>query len=603
MPSQLFQSKSGQSKFSEPTSVSLPSSNFPEAISVCLLAQPDSDKHALLEQLDSSRYHATTVSSIDALVAHASDQDSSPDIVLVCIELIAKQPRRMIEFLRHFLIDHYAPILMLANACDNDVLVEAMAAGAHDFVITPIAPPLLEAKIAAQLRMSQMKYVVHQQHQQLVDNHSHLIHEQALAKEVFNKVARDNGVEIANICHWLSPIAVFNGDVLLAAPTPNGGLMVLLGDFTGHGLAAAIGAIPLASTFYSMVGKGFTMQDIIKELNNKLHELLPVSVFCCASMAQFNFEQGVVDIWNAGLPDCYILRHNSPVLEVVSSNALALGIVGGSSFDAQPTRFHMDKGDRLYFLSDGVLEATDSSGEQFGDQRLMQVIAQQSGVDAADGFAAIKQQLVEFIGEHARTDDISLVEVSMVDAEDFAEMYHGGKGHVSDEPVSWRFDYRVRPASLQHQDPVPLLLHMLMEVPNLRRYSGQLFTIISELYNNALDHGLLGLASSLKQQTDGFTRYYNERIQRLRELNSGSVDFTLDYQGDARQGVLLLEVRDSGQGFDYSDVGRQAVTGSDGEAVLGNLHGRGIPLLQSICSKVEYLGCGNHARVEFRWEA
>ena len=150
---------------------------------------------------------------------------------------------------------------------------------------------------------------------------------------------------------------------------------------------------------------------------------------------------------------------------------------------------------------------------------------------------------------------------------------------------------------------MPLLLHMLMEVPNLRRYSGQLFTIISELYNNALDHGLLGLASSLKQQTDGFTRYYNERIQRLRELNSGSVDFTLDYQGDARQGVLLLEVRDSGQGFDYSDVGRQAVTGSDGEAVLGNLHGRGIPLLQSICSKVEYLGCGNHARVEFRWEA
>ena len=282
MPSQLFQSKSGQSKSGKPTSVSLPSSNFPEAISVCLLAQPDSDKHALIEQLDSSRYHATTVSSIDALVAHASDQDSSPDIVLVCIELIAEQPRRMIEFLHHFLIDHYAPILMLANACDNDVLVEAMAAGAHDFVITPIAPPLLEAKIAAQLRMSQMQYVVHQQHQQLVDNHSHLIHEQALAKEVFNKVARDNGVEIANICHWLSPIAVFNGDVLLAAPTPNGGLMVLLGDFTGHGLAAAIGAIPLASTFYSMVGKGFTMQDIIKELNNKLHELLPVSVFCCS---------------------------------------------------------------------------------------------------------------------------------------------------------------------------------------------------------------------------------------------------------------------------------------------------------------------------------
>jgi serine phosphatase RsbU (regulator of sigma subunit) len=104
---------------------------------------------------------------------------------------------------------------------------------------------------------------------------------------VFNKVAQDNNVAMQNIKHWLSPIAVFNGDVLLAAPTPNGGLMVLLGDFTGHGLAAAIGAIPLASTFYSMVEKGFTMQDIIKELNSKLYGILPVSVFWCASMAQF----------------------------------------------------------------------------------------------------------------------------------------------------------------------------------------------------------------------------------------------------------------------------------------------------------------------------
>ena len=47
----------------------------------------------------------------------------------------------------------------------------------------------------------------------------------------------------------MSPMALFNGDVLLADISPTGSLMVLLGDFTGHGLPAAIGSMPLASIF------------------------------------------------------------------------------------------------------------------------------------------------------------------------------------------------------------------------------------------------------------------------------------------------------------------------------------------------------------------
>ena len=593
-------------------------------INVFCLASAQSEKANIVDQLNSTHYLTSTVASIDALVAAIKadngnvggnpDALNGPDILLVCVDSISDAAQEKIGFLQTLLDEHCAPIILLAGQEDSSVLIDAMSAGAHDYITLPIEPSLLEAKIAAQLRISQIQQVVHEQHRQLADNHEHLMHEQQLAIEVFNKVAHDNGVQMENIRHWLSPIAVFNGDVLLAAPTPNGGLMVLLGDFTGHGLAAAIGAIPLASTFYSMVDKGFTMQDIIKELNNKLYELLPVSVFCCASMAQFNFEQGFVDIWNASLPDCYILRKGSAQVEIVSSNALALGIVGGSSFDARPTRFHINSGDRLYLLSDGVLEATDSSGEQFGDERLMAAIASQADVDADDGFAALKQQVVQFIGEHARADDISLVEISMVDAADFATMYEAAQGHTSEEPVSWRFNYEVRPASLQHQDPVPLLLHMLMEVPNMRRYSGQLFTIISELYNNALDHGLLGLSSVLKHQADGFAEYYNQRMLRLQGLSEGSVNFILDYRGDATAGVLQLEVIDSGKGFDYSTrFGQAALEGaasnvssinaSSKNAEPTNLHGRGIPLLQSICSKVEYLGCGNHVKVEFRWQS
>lgn len=564
-------------------------------ISVFLIAPAASPEAAVASLLDPKQYNVVIHPSIDAAIA-VSQSDSCADIILLCSDLIASAPGENIQKLIDLYQHSYVPVILLTSdeASTDRTLIAAIAAGAHDYIHLPIAAPLLEAKITAQIRISEMQQVVQQQNQQIIENHEHLMLEQQLAKEVFNKVAHDDGIEMANIRHWLSPIAVFNGDVLLAAPTPNGGLMVLLGDFTGHGLAAAIGVIPLASTFYSMVDKGFSMPDIIKELNNKLHAILPVSVFCCASIAQFNFEQGFVDIWNAGLPDCYILRQQTSTVEVLSSNALALGIVGGASYDPRPTRFDLLAGDRLYLLSDGVLEATSSSGEQFGDERLAEVIAEQASVNEDQGFAAIKRQVIDFIGEHSRDDDISLVEITMVDAKDFAAMYEGSTGHKSEDPASWRFSYEVRPDSLRTQDPVPLLLHTLMEVPNLRRYSGALFTIISELYNNALDHGLLGLSSALKQEPQGFARYYNERLLRLQQLDTGSVRFNLDYQGSADGGLLRLEVIDSGAGFDYSQLS---------QALDQNFHGRGIPLLQTICSKVEYLGCGNHAQVEFCWSS
>ena len=590
------------------------------SVNVCLIASPQSQQLSSILFLDPSLYHATIIHSLDSLTQSLVSPKVDTccidyvDIILLSIDFAEVDSANVVRHLQTLAGDRYVPIVLLprVDIDDSAILIEAMAAGANDYIETSAASSehldnehfakLFSAKIAAQVRIAGMQTLVQQQNNQIMDYHKHLMVEQQLAEEVFNKVSQNNGIDMANIRHWLSPIAVFNGDVLLAAPTASGGLIVLLGDFTGHGLAAAIGAIPLASTFYSMVEKGFSMPDIIKELNAKLHAILPVSVFCCASVVQFNFDEGIVDIWNAGLPDSYVLRKDSSTIEAISSNGLALGIVGAGEYQPKPTRFNLLAGDRLYLLSDGVLEATNQQGEQFGDERLLNAISEQVNADPEKGFAAIKQQVIDFIGEHSPADDISLVELVMVNAVDFAAMYNDSQKTITAEPVSWHFSYELRPDSLRYQDPVPLLLHTLMEVPTLRRYSGQLFTIITELYNNALEHGLLGLSSSLKQAPEGFKCYYSARNNHLQGLKQGTVCFTLDYKGDDKQGILEVDVVDSGKGFDYAALASLSLSKA-GHPLPPVLSGRGIPLLQSICSKVEYLGCGNHARVEFKWAA
>ena len=89
--------------------------------------------------------------------------------------------------------------------------------------------------------------------------------EQEVAADLFSKLTRLEKLTLENLNYRLSPASIFNGDILLAALTPRGGMHVMLGDFTGHGLVAAIGALPVCEIFYGMAAKGFSIRAIAAE--------------------------------------------------------------------------------------------------------------------------------------------------------------------------------------------------------------------------------------------------------------------------------------------------------------------------------------------------
>lgn len=123
--------------------------------------------------------------------------------------------------------------------------------------------------------MKTMHETLQHQRDEIAENHHHMLQEQMVAKKVFDNIAHSGCLDAQNIKYMLSPLAVFNGDLLLAARKPSGGMYVLLGDFTGHGLPAAIGALPMAEIFYGMAAKGYDLRVILRELNLKLKTILP----------------------------------------------------------------------------------------------------------------------------------------------------------------------------------------------------------------------------------------------------------------------------------------------------------------------------------------
>ena len=108
--------------------------------------------------------------------------------------------------------------------------------------------------------------------------------DEELAKQVFAKIIQSGGQDQLYVNSWIKPMASFNGDLMTLANSDEGLTYVMMCDFTGHGLPAALGALPASSVFYPMARKGRSIPNIVNEINKKLLDLLPVQYFCCAAI-------------------------------------------------------------------------------------------------------------------------------------------------------------------------------------------------------------------------------------------------------------------------------------------------------------------------------
>nr|WP_281439380.1 fused response regulator/phosphatase [Pseudomonas moorei] len=484
------------------------------------------------------------------------------------------------------------PIIFLTSLSESEALARCLEVGGDDFLAKPYNQVILSAKIKAMDRLRRLQATVLQQRDQIARHHEYLLNEQRVAKAVFDKVAHSGCLNAPNIRYLQSPYALFNGDLLLAAFTPAGDMHVLLGDFTGHGLPAAVGAMPLAEVFYGMTAKGYGLAETLREMNAKLKRILPVDMFCCATLLCLSFQRRSVEVWNGGMPDGYLHSIATGERTPLTARHLPLGVLSPQTFDDRTEVFPMALGDRVFLLSDGVIDTCDADEQLFGVQRLQAVFAANRHPDAL--FEEIEQALRDFGG--VTRDDVSMVEISLLEPAQLnpPALVYSDSGQSC--PLDWSVSFEFRAATLKRFNPLPYLLQLLLEVHGLRTQSGALYSVLAELYSNALEHGVLGLDSSLKRDVSGFTRYYQQRNARLDELQDGFVRVHLQVTPQGEGGCLAIRVEDSGKGFDVERVLERPL-----DPV--RLSGRGVSLIRQLGRNASWSDDGRSARVEFYWEA
>ncbi|MCJ8269542.1 MAG: serine/threonine-protein phosphatase, partial [Psychrosphaera sp.] len=408
--------------------------------------------------------------------------------------------------------------------------------------------------------------------------------EHEIVDHVFKNALMDNYQDKEVVDFYMSPHSMFNGDVLLIATNPVGGIYVLMGDFTGHGLSAAIGVLPLSKTFYSMAKKGLSVGDMAAELNNQLLQLLPDDMFCAATILEMNSSGKSISLWIGGMPDTFLVKPDGTLNKIINSQHMALGVLEPGEFETTVLNIETNPGDRVVLYTDGIIESVNLEGEMYSETRFEDFFQ----ADKDTSIETLINELVAFRGEAEQNDDISMAYLTCTNKL---------QAMVEPEQAFSKLPFHLRleatAEELKHTDPVVEMLDVVSQICGLSDHRSVMFLLLSEVYNNALDHGILKLDSSDKDGDDGFMDYYFKRQDALSALTQGDITINAEYQPNGNR--IIFTITDSGDGFDMSSTSDNTVNDKE--------HGRGLSLLAELAESIEYSDKGNEVRVVYLLEA
>lgn len=550
-----------------------------------LVVDADASRRAAMRRM-LARAGFRTLMAADASQALLLFEQTHPDIVFMEIDLPGMDGIEAARFIKRRVGLEFVPVIFLTDLRDDSLIMRCTEAGGDDFLSRPISPAILEARILAMERMRDLQRMAAAKQHALSDLVEREREEQALAERVLDRAVKNRNVAMDCLGLVQRPATAFNGDLVLTQYLPDGGLRILVGDFTGHGLAAAVGALPVADAFHTMTRKGMSDLLVLAEINRKLYQLLPADRFMAACLISIPGNREELRWWNGGMPSGWLCTRTG--LQQLAPHALPLGILPELPAQEVPRRIRVHQGDRLLLMSDGLLEACDRSGRMFIDTAFERV------VDDWVFDSPILPDLMAALDEHCagaeQTDDIAALEIPLDPVifvqRDYQSTVSAGSG--------WRWSLELQDERLGNQPTVESALRTLGLLDGIDKHLCVLETILAELFTNALEHGVLELDSSMKEAPNGFDIYYRERARRLADGWTGRVTVSLSYEPEGEGGCLRMLVTDTGRGFDEGDLPGLAL---DSDRVWG----RGIPLVRHLSHSVTYMGQGSQVEVVYRW--
>ena len=564
--------------------------NLHNTLKLLVVDDAELPREVLCEQLRLLGHEPITAENGEQAIARFIE--CQPDVVLMDWMMPVMDGIAATRAIRELPGAHWLPIIMLSAYGEESEVVNALQNGCDDYLVKPVKLPVLEAKIQALQRIAQMQKEIERSQRELQYFYTQADEELNLARHIMGRLVRRKdevgAVNSAHPSHWNQAASSVSGDIILNSSAGKGMTYTMLADATGHGLAAAITLIPIVNVFYAMTAKGFGVAAIVEEMNRLVRTYCPVERFVALTLVAVNLHESTIEVWNGGIPPLLLLDTDGNEIRRFKSRYLPLGILGPDNFKSEPEFFHYDNPLQLIAFSDGLMEA--GGDECFGLDRITAAL---NSVPPAQRLDNVKNALHNFLGDMKHHDDISLALIDCPLPQVIVEQNEPAiRSYARDDASDWSLQTTLSAQQLKTIDFVPMVVNWAQAMGLAQERASTFFLVVTELFINALEHGLLELSSSIKLENNGFERFMELRQQRLQALTKGQINIAIFSRRTEDGVVLSVQIRDSGKGF--VKVADHAESLADNKTPSG----RGIALVKKFCRTLEYRGCGNEVYVE-----
>ncbi len=181
---------------------------------------------------------------------------------------------------------------------------------------------------------------------------------------------------------------------------------IVIGDVAGKGIPAALLMALLQGSLRTLLTAGLRGPELITRLNEYLYDNIPANRLVTLFYGELRTDSGELRFVNAGHNAPYLLRPGRPP-ERLDATSLVLGVLRDAAFEARPAR--IEPGERLLLFTDGVTEAFNEKDEEYGEERLTDLLQRNQPPDQDKLIADIIQDVLTFCDSTRPGDDMTLM--------------------------------------------------------------------------------------------------------------------------------------------------------------------------------------------------
>jgi sigma-B regulation protein RsbU (phosphoserine phosphatase) len=312
-------------------------------------------------------------------------------------------------------IENAPPVVAMTGWATVGLAVEAMQYGVSDFVEKPWTNTrlleLLQKQIAlgrerrelrareAQEKKAQQEALLHQQEQEREIGEAKAIQEKLLPREI----PQMPGYEVASA--WQSARLV-GGDYFDILPLDEKTLGLCIADVAGKGMPAALLMSNLQAAVRGLASLSVAPDLLCRRLNSLIYRNTANDRFITFFYAQLDGPRRRLAYVNAGHNAPFVLRSNGSH-ERLRDGGTVLGVFASPDYELGSAQ--LSPGDRVVLFTDGVTEACNGAGEEFGEARLLRLLEDHRALSADDLQAKILAAAGEFSGGRWQDDATLLV--------------------------------------------------------------------------------------------------------------------------------------------------------------------------------------------------